>query len=143
AKSCFLLLTWETTGILCESNDKTEVSMTVCLLPLVLLLTTPIRGEDKPATDPLAPLAKFVGGEWITDGKWSDGTELHARGVYSWGVNRKVILGKTYVLDGKGGEYQRYEEIFFWHPKQQRLLHISVAFNGEVSETVCESTNVN
>jgi hypothetical protein len=121
------------------SIKKTEDSMSTACCLAFLCLVNPLRLEDKPATEALAPLARFVGGEWVTHGKWSDGTELHARATYVWGVNRKVILGKTFVQDGKGGEYQRYEEIIFWQPKQQRIVHISVAFNGAVSENVCDA----
>jgi hypothetical protein len=86
----------------------------------------------------LAPLERFVGGEWVTDGRWASGEALHARGVYEWGVGKKFIKAYTYVKDGER-EYQRYEGIMGWHPKKRSLFEISLAFDGAVSEYMIES----
>src|SRR5262245_13421382 len=77
-----------------------------CLL-FVALVAGPgtARSADNPekgdAKDPLAPLARFVG-EWVVNGKWANGTELHARSVYEWGVNKKILTAKTYVQKADG-----------------------------------------
>jgi hypothetical protein len=113
---------------------------------ILFLVCCSLANAQEKATgkvEPLAPLGRFVGGEWVVHGKWNSGQELHARSVYTWGVGNKVLLGKTFVQDGKGGEYQRYEEIFYFHPKRQRLEHLSVAFNGELSETVADVVDAN
>jgi hypothetical protein len=93
---------------------------------------------DKPgAKDKLAPLARFVG-EWEVDGKWSDGSPLHARGVYAWGLGKHILTAKTFVQDGKK-EYQRYEGVMAWHPEKKSLFQISFAFDGSLTETLIES----
>jgi hypothetical protein len=89
------------------------------------------------ATDHLAPLARFVGGQWIVHGKWSSGEELRARSTYEWGLARKIIAAKTFVMNGDK-EYQRYEGVMAWHPAKKSLFEISFAFNGELTEVLME-----
>ena len=97
------------------------------------------QGDKKPArdTDPMAALAPFVG-EWHVDGKWSTGETLKARGVYEWGLDKKILLAKTFVMD-KDKEYQRYESIMAWHPEKKSLYEITFAFNGHISEVLMET----
>jgi hypothetical protein len=104
---------------------------------LILLSSAlqPHARADDDATDHLAPLTRFVG-EWEVEGKWSDGTPLHARSVYTLGLNNKILTGRTFVTDPKKGEYQRYEGVMAWHPKKKSLFEISFAFNGEISEVL-------
>ncbi len=98
------------------------------------------RADDKTAAadnDKLAPLERFAG-EWQTHGKWASGEELRARGVYEWGLGKKILKAKTYVMDGDK-EYQRYEGVLAWHPKKKSLFEISFSFNGDISEYIIES----
>jgi hypothetical protein len=103
------------------------------LLSLILLVgMTGQAGDNK-----LAPLERFVG-EWTVDGKWSDGQGLQARGVYEWGLGKKILHAKTFVKDG-GKEYQRYEGVMAWHPDKKTLYQVSFAFDGSLTEVVMES----
>ncbi len=95
---------------------------------------------DTPAEDHVAPLARLVG-EWVVDGKWSDGSTLQARTVYTWGVNKKIVVAKTFVQDPAKGEYQRYEGILAWHPKKKSLYEVSFAYNGDVSEVLIDQAD--
>jgi hypothetical protein len=81
-------------------------------------------------------LARFIG-EWQVEGTWADGSKLQARGVYSWGLGKKILKAKTFVMD-KGKEYQRYDGVMAWHPDKKCLFQISFAFDGHISETVIE-----
>jgi hypothetical protein len=76
------------------------------------------------------------------DGKWATGQPLHARGVYEWGLGKKVLKGQTWVRDGDK-EYQRYESVFAWHPEKKSLYEISFAVDGSISEVLIESTDAN
>jgi hypothetical protein len=112
-------------------------------LPLVALaacVRCGVSAADAPAEDRLAPLARFIG-EWEVDGKWSDGSALHARAVYTWGVNKKILVGKTFVKDPAKGEYQRYEGILAWHPKKKSLYEVSFAYNGDISEVLIDQAD--
>jgi hypothetical protein len=112
-------------------------STAVALALLTVPAGTPrLQAADTPdAEDHLAPLARFVG-EWEVDGKWSDGTPLHARATYTRGLGGKIITGKTFVKDPAKGEYQRYEGILAWHPKKKSLYEVSFAYNGDLSEVL-------
>jgi hypothetical protein len=88
------------------------------------------------AADPMAALAPLVG-EWHVDGAWANGDKLRARGVYQWGLGKKILQMKTFVMDGDK-EYQRYESIMAWHPEKKSLYEITFAFDGHISEVLVE-----
>jgi hypothetical protein len=99
----------------------------------------PLAADEQPAADKghLAPLARFVGGQWVIHGHWSNGEALTARSVYEWGIANKIIVAKTFVMNGDK-EYQRYEGVFAWHPKKKSLVQYSFAYNGDLTETVLD-----
>lgn len=100
-------------------------------LVLAAILCGTAAADRKP-TDPLAPLAPFVG-EWVVDGKWASGQPLHARAIYEWSEHHRVIRARTYVRNGDA-EYLRYEAVLGWHPRKRTLFEVSFAYNGELSE---------
>jgi hypothetical protein len=118
--------------------------MKSCSLVLAVLavLVTSVRlpAADPPAADDkMAPLERFVG-EWTVDGKWANGESLHARSVYEWGLAKKILKARTYVMNGDK-EYQRYEGVLAWHPEKMSLFEISFSFDGSISEYLIESTD--
>jgi hypothetical protein len=90
-----------------------------------------------PGAEHLASLERFAG-EWVVDGKWSDGQALHARSVYAWSLGKRIMTTRTFVQNGSR-EYQRYEGVFAWHPEKKCLFHISFAYDGSLTETIVES----
>ena len=103
---------------------------------LLTALAVLVAAGHAAAGDQLAPLGRFVG-EWEVDGQWSDGTPLHARGVYAWGLGKKILTAKTFVQNG-GKEYQRYEAVMAWHPEKKGLFQISFAYDGSLTEVLME-----
>ncbi len=95
------------------------------------------KTETKSADNKLAVLERFAG-EWVVDGKWSNGDTLHARNTYAWGLGKKIMTSRTFVKNGDK-EYQRYEGIFAWHPEKKSLFHISFTFDGSISEVLVEA----
>src|SRR5437016_7442244 len=96
-----------------------KLTRTRAVLFSAALLAT-IAAADEKTSEPkfdarLAPLARFPG-EWTVDAKWSDGSELHGRSVYEWGLGGKILKARTFVKDGDK-EYQRYESTMAWHPR--------------------------
>ena len=87
-------------------------------------LAMPFIGRaDEPTTSPAtapstAPAARLsileplIGGDFRIDAQWKRGGPLKARETYAWGVGRKFIVAKTYVIRPDGTEYQRYETTF-------------------------------
>lgn len=108
----------------------------------IVCTTNGMQDQPKAEVEHLAPLARFIG-EWETHGKWAQGGELHARGIYTWGLNRKLMHSKTFVKDDKMGEYQRYEGVFYYKPQYKRVQMLEVAFNGALSESVLEVPDSN
>jgi len=104
----------------------------VVSLSFIALAAGRLAADDKPAADPLAPLARFVG-EWAVDGKWSGGEPLRARMVCEWGLGKKILKTKTFVQGGDK-EDQRYEAVMAWHPEKKCLYEVSFAFDGSISE---------
>jgi hypothetical protein len=103
-------------------------------LPGATLAADPQSAADR---GHLAPLARFVGGQWIIHGHWANGESLTARAVYEWGIANKIIVAKTFVMNGDK-EYQRYEGVFAWHPKKKSLVQYSFAYNGDLTESVID-----
>jgi hypothetical protein len=105
-------------------------------------LMAPRTFADKPAEKShLTALEPFVG-EWEVDGKWSNGEALHARGVYTWGLGKKILTAKTFVRNGDQ-EYQRYESILTWHPEKKSLYEISFTYDGSISEVLIDNPDKN
>ena len=94
------------------------------------------QGDKTQADMHLAALERF-GGEWSVDGKWADGTPLHARSVMTWSLGKKIMTSKTFVKDGDR-EYQRYEGVMAWHPDKKSLYQVNFAFDGSISEVLIE-----
>ena len=112
----------------------------VMVLHVLNIVPQLLRADDQETSaekNPIGPLQRFIG-EWTTQGKWSTGEELRARTVYEYGVGKKIITAKTYVMNGDR-EYQRYEGILAYHPTKKCLFEITFAFNGELSEVVIET----
>lgn len=91
--------------------------------------------SKEPAGD-VAALERFVG-TWEVDGKWSSGEPLHARGVYEWGLGKKIMTAKTFVKDADR-EYQRYESIMAWNPEKKSLYEITFAYDGSITEVLID-----
>ena len=96
-----------------------------------------VFGQGKQKSDPMAVLAPFIG-EWTVDGQWTGGEKLKARGVYEWGLGKKIIIAKTFVMN-KDKEYQRYESIMAWHPKKKSLYEITFGFDGSIKEVLIDT----
>ncbi|HEY7327045.1 MAG TPA: hypothetical protein VH592_05370 [Gemmataceae bacterium] len=107
-----------------------------CALVVLSAPAQPPASDAAKKDDPMAVLAPFVG-EWRVNGKWSNGETLQARGVYEWGLGKKILIAKTFVGNGDK-EYQRYESIMTWHPKKKSLYEISFAFDGSITEVLIE-----
>jgi hypothetical protein len=111
-------------------------------LAILLVLVSAARTDDvtsaaAAARRQLAPLARFVGGQWVVDGHWASGESLHARAIFEWGIGSTNIHSRTYVKKG-ASEYQRYEGVFAWHPRKKALVQYSFAFDGNLSESVVD-----
>jgi hypothetical protein len=104
------------------------------VLVLVGLVAAVARGEE---AGKLEPLARFVG-EWTLDAKWADGTALRARAEYELGLEKKIMRGRTFIIDAEGKERQRYEDVMAWDGRRGSLVDVSFSVDGAVNEIVVE-----
>jgi uncharacterized protein YndB with AHSA1/START domain len=86
----------------------------------------------------LAPLSRYVGGQWVVKGKWNNGTELNGREIHDWSLNGSVIRSRTFLPKEDRSEYQRYEMLTRWDSEKNSLVYQSVAFDGAVSSGTIE-----
>ena len=52
--------------------------------------------------------------------RFPDGQEIRSRTVWSWGIKKRLVRMRRYVL-GKEGEAQRYETVVYFDAKDKRL----------------------
>ena len=109
-------------------------------LPLAFMLVvalSPVNADDATDAGKLAPLSRFVG-QWTLDAKWADGTPLKARAVHEWGLEKKILKARIFIIDGDT-ERQRYEEVMAYDPRRNSLVDISFSIDGAVNETLIET----
>jgi hypothetical protein len=117
---------------------------TACWILGLGLILAPLgfaRSDDKPPVENKLAALERLAGEWEIDAKWSDGSSLHGRSIYEWGLSKKILTAKSFVRGDK--EYQRYESVFAWHPDKKSLYGITFAFDGAISEYLIESKDEN
>jgi hypothetical protein len=78
----------------------------------------------------LAVMTPYIG-DWTIKATWGGGAPLEARATYTWGLNKKFIVARTFVKQADGTEYQRYESVF-GEENGQVVCH-SFVFSGEAS----------
>jgi hypothetical protein len=89
-------------------------------------LALPVAAADEPKpTAPLEPFARFVGGAWESEG------DFKVRIVYEWGMNRKLLKIKSFLI-GKDGPKLAYESSVYWHPQKKEIVFQSVSAQGGI-----------
>jgi uncharacterized protein YndB with AHSA1/START domain len=88
--------------------------------------------------DPLAPLARLVGGQWRGEIKLLDGAVIRARHVFEWGLGGKILKSKTYGAFSDRPEQLVYEGLFAWHPEKKKITFQEVAAYGGTNEGTIE-----
>jgi hypothetical protein len=113
-----------------------KLTVILALTLMTVAVKSSMAADQPNAAAGLAFLERFVG-EWEVDGKWDSGQKLQARGIYAWGLGKKIMTAKTFVRDGDK-EYQRYEGVLAWHPEKKSLFEISFAFDGGLTEVMID-----
>jgi uncharacterized protein YndB with AHSA1/START domain len=81
----------------------------------------------------LAPLARYVGGEWVADGVLPDGQAFHAREVYEWTLDGRAMRARLYMQRPDGSEYHRYESLCAWDAAAGAIVYHGYASDGSIS----------
>jgi hypothetical protein len=74
--------------------------------------------EAKP--EPLAPLAHWVGGQWVNTVKAASGEEVRVVRSYEWSLDRRVLIGRSFGERG-GRRVQTRHTLFLWNPEARRI----------------------
>jgi uncharacterized protein YndB with AHSA1/START domain len=81
----------------------------------------------------LAPLSRFVGGQWVIDSPWADGRPLHARKVWNWALNGRFLNVETFVTKADGSEYQRYWSVYYWDAANKQIAYHEYTYDGSIT----------
>lgn len=86
------------------------------------------RSQDV-AAGPLAPIAHWVGGQWVATFKTAKGEESRTIRAYEWSFDRRVIIARSFgERDGK--RVQTRFTLFVWNPEAQRIEFTDVIEQG-------------
>jgi hypothetical protein len=96
----------------------------------------PRAAAEEGAPEPLEPLGRLVGGEWVARG--AEITEAGASLVeavarYEWGTGRKAIRSRSYTIRDDQQSLE-FESLLAWHPQDRTLVFFGVTADGSVLE---------
>lgn len=107
------------------------------LLAFLVLVSVPAaaKADGPPAGDPLAALAWFVGGTWVSEIKSPDGRALRVETNFHWAGHGRAL---KYVVHFHGAEraVPQYEGMYFWHPGKKHVAMVQVDRSGNLTESV-------
>lgn len=92
-----------------------------------LLLAAPGHSQTaeggQAASDPMAPFARLIGGQWHLEGSYQE---------FEWGVGKRSVKARGYfVVDGEPRLVS--EGIWFWHPGEQQIKGFFTAIDMPVT----------
>ena len=97
-------------------------------LALLLAFGATARAQEtKP--DPLAPLAHWIGGQWVTTLKSPNGEEIRTIRSYEWSLDRRVLIGRSFG-ERAGKRVQTRYTLFVWNPDSRRIEFTDVIDQG-------------
>ena len=92
-----------------------------------LFLGSPLRAQE--AAEALAPLAHWVGGQWVSTVKSKDGEEVRIIRAYEWSFDRRVLVGRSFG-ERAGKRVQTRYTLFVWNPETKRVEFTDVMAEG-------------
>lgn len=73
-----------------------------------------------PAANPLAPLAHWVGADWVGSLEIGSGRKMTLIRRYEWSFDRRLLIGRSFgEVDGQ--RRQSRETVFFWNADTKRI----------------------
>lgn len=92
-----------------------------------MLLT--LAAQAQTAADAWAPLAHWVGGQWVATVKTPGGEELRLIRSYEWSFDKRVLIGRSFGERGGQRVQSRYT-LFLWNPETKRIEFTDVLDQG-------------
>lgn len=93
----------------------------------LLCFGSPLRAQA-PA-DPFAPLAHWVGGQWVNTIKTKEGEEVRVIRAYEWSFDRRVLVGRSFG-ERAGKRVQTRHTLYLWNPETKRIEFTDVLDQG-------------
>ena len=101
-------------------------------LTIVVALLTLVSVANAGEEHPLGCWAGLVGGEWHAAGAWEAGWPFVARVQAEWGPAKSYLRVRTFI-PVEGGEYLRYDSIYYAHPGKKKLAYLAASYDGTVA----------
>jgi hypothetical protein len=90
------------------------------LAPALAPLAAPAQTPATAPPQPLAPLAHWVGGEWVGQFELAGGRKLTLVRTYQWSFDQRLLVGRSFG-EADGQRRQSRETFFFWNPGTRRI----------------------
>ena len=81
-------------------NQRKQVAIVLSFLFLLLTGTAAGQPSTPAQPNPLEPLARLAGGEWLGQFKMPNGTTSDVRNVFEWGLNGKILKARYFCVNG-------------------------------------------
>ncbi len=81
---------------LVDAAEETAMRRPVISGLAFLLLWIEVAQAQDATPDPFAPLAHWVGGQWVTTFKTPKGEEVRTIRSYEWSFDRRVLIGRSF-----------------------------------------------
>jgi hypothetical protein len=101
--------------------------MIVGLAWLFLSIADPARAQA--SADPWAPLAHWVGGQWVATLKTQNGDEIRVIRSYEWMFDRRALIGRSFG-ERAGKRVQTRFTLFVWNAEAKRIEFTDVIDQG-------------
>jgi hypothetical protein len=99
------------------------------LFGVLLATAAAAQAQADAAAEPLAPLAHWVGGQWVSTVKTSKGEEVRIIRSYEWSFDRRVLIGRSFG-ERAGKRVQTRFTVFLWNPEARRIEFTDVIDQG-------------
>jgi hypothetical protein len=101
--------------------------MLTALVAATLLVASPGRSQNpeagQPASNPLAPFERLIGGEWHLEGSYQE---------FEWGVGQRSVKARSYFMVDDSPKLVS-EGIWFWHPGEKEIKGVFTAIDMPVT----------
>lgn len=112
-----------------STRARRRAALLIAGLTSVLSFTPQARAQEEDRIGAFRPL---VGGTWIGEGTWPDGSPMRVEQRYFWGPTERILHFHTWdLVDGRRDLL--YEGVVYVDPVSGRVVQINVKTNGEVT----------
>jgi hypothetical protein len=95
----------------------------------LLLLVLAGGAGAQTAAEPFAPIAHWVGGEWVATVKAPSGAEIRIIRSYEWSFDKRVLIGRSFG-ESEGKRRQTRMTVYLWNPDSKKIDFTDVIDNG-------------